>query len=168
MSDIFNDIWHMASPYLIYAAMGFLSLFLPWASNEVRTSDWYARQPWWHRKLIDFFGVIVLSKVMPMVVARKDIQIAVQPAVNRLMSQAEALKATHDGEALKDKLTELHNSAANSALNKIVMEFPKTDQALPGRELVKMIDAAVPDAVEKAKKKRKANPNKPGGAGAHP
>jgi hypothetical protein len=150
-----NQLWEMASPYVIYAAMGFLSLFLPWASNAVRTSEWYAKQPWWHRKLIDFFGVVVLAKVMPMVVARKDIQIAVQPAVDRLMPQADALKNTHDGEALEEKLKALHDSAANSALNKIVMEFPKTDAALPGKELVKMIDDAVQPAVDIAKEKRK-------------
>ena len=167
MTDFFHTVWQMAMPYLITAGLGFLAMFLPWVSNEVRSSAWYAKQPWWHKKLIDFFGVVILGKVLPMLVVKKDIQVADQPAVNRLMPQADAVKATHDGEALDEKLEALHNSAANAALNKIVMEFPRTDAALPGKELVKMIDEAVPVAVDKAKKKR-ANVNQRGGAGAHP
>ena len=160
MSETLTDIWNVAWPIIAPSLMAAVVALWSWFSNEVRSSEWYARQPLRHRKLIDFFGVVIGRWIIPRFVIKKDIQVAVQPAVERLMPKVEAMKdkgafTEEDAEAIRD-------SAANAALNTIVMDYPHTDAAVDGRKLVEMIDTAMPAAIKKAKQKRRTGGTSPG------
>ena len=166
MEEIFNQIWNLAVPILGAALCSLALAVLTWASHAVRASEWYARQPLWHRKLIDLFAVWGLSWVSKRLVWSKDIEIALQRPVKELMPAADALrdpvsKQITDTDA--DMLTRAAVEAAKTKLSR--SDFGRK---IPRFELEKAIADVVPAVVKKEKKRRKANPNQKGGAGAHP
>jgi hypothetical protein len=168
MNDILAQIWNLVLPTLGAAVFAAALAILTWASHAVRSSDWYARQPIWHRKLIDIFAVWVLGFISKKLVWSKDIEIALQAPVKNLMPAAEKLRdpagEIHPLDA--DMLTQAAIDGAKE--NLLDSNFGKAIR-IPAAQLNAQIAEQVKKVVKKENaKRRKANPNKPGGAGAHP
>jgi len=90
---------------------------------------------------------------------------ALSLAVGKLQPEADRIKNVYGGKLPTYEAEMLHQAAVQDAMETIK---PSIAAALPTRELQEKISDRVVVAVAKEKKRRKTDPNKPGGAGAHP
>ena len=144
MNDLAQNLWTASQPivYMLIATIG--TGLLAWGVNAIRVSAWYQRQPW---------------------VVKKAVDMALTLAVRKLQPEADRIKNVYGGKLPTYEAELLHQAAVQDAMETIK---PSVAAALPARELQEKISERVVVAVSKEKKRRKANPNKPGGAGAHP
>lgn len=160
MAEILKQLWEMAYPILAVSIMGFLATLLPIVSNAVRSSQWYKDLPWWHRKLIDFFGVVVLKKFFPSAVLNKDIAIALEEPVKELMPTAKDMRGNSGfGKIEAPDAATLTAAAVEAAMDEVRQKHPE----LSTWTLQPKITEAVPAVVEKVKAAEEKDRTKTGG-----
>lgn len=155
MSDIWNQIWEMAYPILIMAGTSFIMAFIPWALNEIRSSEWYKGLPWPVKKLIDFFGAYLLRKIAPSVVLQKDIAIALEKPVSDLAPTADRLRDSNFGKIPSQDADMLTKAAVQDAATTLASSNPAALKKISTWELERKIMSEIPKAVEKEKKRNR-------------
>ena len=150
MQDLMNHLWEMSQPVMLMLFGSLLIAVIAWGTNAIHKSAWYQRQPW---------------------VVKKAVDIALEIAVKRLQPQAKQFRDSNFGKIQSQDADMLHAAAVQDAMETIRKDNPKIARAIPSKILEAKVALAVPKVVEKVKakeKKRRANPNQPGGAGRHP
>ena len=154
---MWNEIYDLLTPILSAALVAVLSALIPWACTELRGSPWYQKQNWLVKKLIDFFVLQIMLRVMPMFVVKKTVDIALEKPVRQMMPEAEKLKSFYPSGVMPlESANDLRDRAVNTALNQIIMLQPEIDNKIDSKKLVETIEGRVAPVVDKVKAKRKA------------